>query len=599
MVQLFLDNKLAVLKAKTNFKFNIDSQMFSQQGGYSFEVTLPLLGCADNLLIFGSLNRCESNIDKVSGSFRLLADSLVYEGDYKITSIDNKDVKIQLLADKTLMNNACKDEFGADIFIDELDLGFFYDEWNWNTKELDYDWPNNFNYPPTEIDDYLDYWRRGLPGMIYWTKERGLEKGIPVNCVLFPITSLVEDKSVNKTGENPWNGPMEFYGKEFAFQPTLVDVLFRVFRALGFELHDEMDWRFSHTYIANTRCKIHVADILPHWTVKEFLTEVSNFFNAIFVYDGKVVTFKKKADFFNDSLQIIDDVVDEFTIDTDDDAEDNFSASGNVDFDWPVEDNLLRLPEEVWERAKVRHFEGPQQINSFVGSLTPEVKKLSQYVLVDDMYKDTFALLQNDASGDFVKSQVNYYPPLLRDPATRDIQTALKIVPARLVLSEGDKKLEMVVDDVITSEDTYNVNDAIKPDAQAESKTTDKRDVMEVFFYDASTFVQTASSIFVTPLAVMICTDETSGLLRRIPFTTQNNFSYRGPYTLESLLASGSSMKIDTKKTFQFRFIKKGPIDINRTFLIKGRRFVCKQLQYDCSADRVKDVILGYFFALD
>ena len=59
MIKLIIDGKEAVIKAGTSFKLTRMNPYFEDQGDFTFEVQLPLDGCAENLAIFGALHRAE------------------------------------------------------------------------------------------------------------------------------------------------------------------------------------------------------------------------------------------------------------------------------------------------------------------------------------------------------------------------------------------------------------------------------------------------------------------------------------------------------------------------------------------------------------
>lgn len=53
MIKLIIDGKEAVIKAGTSFKLTRMNPYFEDQGDFTFEVQLPLDGCAENLAILG------------------------------------------------------------------------------------------------------------------------------------------------------------------------------------------------------------------------------------------------------------------------------------------------------------------------------------------------------------------------------------------------------------------------------------------------------------------------------------------------------------------------------------------------------------------
>ena len=56
-MEIYVDNKLAVLKKGTSFDFVSENRYFSGADSYSLSITFPLAGCPENLAIFGHINR--------------------------------------------------------------------------------------------------------------------------------------------------------------------------------------------------------------------------------------------------------------------------------------------------------------------------------------------------------------------------------------------------------------------------------------------------------------------------------------------------------------------------------------------------------------
>ena len=57
MVELFIDNKRVVLPANLSIKLTDENPILTESGKYSFDIELPLRGCAQNLKVFGPLDR--------------------------------------------------------------------------------------------------------------------------------------------------------------------------------------------------------------------------------------------------------------------------------------------------------------------------------------------------------------------------------------------------------------------------------------------------------------------------------------------------------------------------------------------------------------
>ena len=137
MIRLMIDGKVAVLKAGTSFKLTRMNPYFEDQGDFTFEVQLPLDGCAENLAIFGALHRAEVGVAgwaNVELPMHLIAPPVDVVGVAKVMTVTDAEVKVQLLAGKSAVNDFGKDANGNDLYIDELDLGLKLE--NPNTPEI-------------------------------------------------------------------------------------------------------------------------------------------------------------------------------------------------------------------------------------------------------------------------------------------------------------------------------------------------------------------------------------------------------------------------------------------------------------------------------
>ena len=59
MIELFLDNKPAVLRENVAIKLTRENVYFNKTGSYTYDIELPMQ-CAENRAIFGSINRVDT-----------------------------------------------------------------------------------------------------------------------------------------------------------------------------------------------------------------------------------------------------------------------------------------------------------------------------------------------------------------------------------------------------------------------------------------------------------------------------------------------------------------------------------------------------------
>lgn len=287
---------------------------------------------------------------------------------------------------------------------------------------------------------------------------------------------------------------------------------------------DEMDLGYCWEKVTN-RFSVRIADLLPHWTVKDFLTEVSNFLNVV-IYFGEdgIVSIIPRASYYTDEMQEITDVVDDYTGDLEDESQEENSSTGNVDYEWPVTDDMLRLPDEVWEQADVRWFANMSELNAFVSTVNDADRMDSPLLLCERNGPSAWAFLEN-TDGVWLLTKLDYYPPVLRDSSTRDIKTKMRIVPARMKSvnwpSFSSPIPVLITGGSLSKSNFFSVNNEVNPDSPtaSENTTEEKPDVMEVAFSGDNDFCITfdnpaagVQSWFNTPIGVLVEKSSTIGL---------------------------------------------------------------------------------------
>lgn len=387
MTQLYINGRKAVLKSGTCFKFTRENPLFTDAGDYTFEVQLPLDGCRTNQMLFGPLHRPEVTLVPEVGQrypFRLLALPLSVEGKCVVTSVTQDEVKVQLLARNSQLNLDETDAEGKDLYIDELELGKAYE------KEM----PSAYAGDPRVWDNGHKVMRSFRHSLIMSVLTTNNEKWMygPISetdCVNFPVWStadsaMANDRMLHDTVQTGQDGESRVYNYAlkkpseslmdevhvFAAQPYLVVILERVLQALGYKVRTNVirgTW-MEDIFIANARSEYEFRKVLPHWTVKEFMTEVQNFFGVFLTVEGNEVDIVRRSDYYSSPLHRIElqIVSDERSADLDTDEETSKDATAaNVDYDHRDSDDMLRLPDEVWENAIIKTFSSKTELDTW------------------------------------------------------------------------------------------------------------------------------------------------------------------------------------------------------------------------------------------
>ncbi len=120
-MEIYVDHKLAVLKKGTAFDFVSENRYFSGADSYSMTITFPLAGCAQNIAIFGHINRKDVVAQQLLFDCEIRDRSFYKHGSITITEINDVEVKTQFLEGRSVQNYS--DSFDV-LYINEMELGY-------------------------------------------------------------------------------------------------------------------------------------------------------------------------------------------------------------------------------------------------------------------------------------------------------------------------------------------------------------------------------------------------------------------------------------------------------------------------------------------
>lgn len=660
MITLNIDGVPVVTKSGQTIKLVRENPIFTEAGDYTFDITLPLAGCPQNQRAIGLRHRPEVRLDDLCGKrmpFVLQTTVLRIDGTAIVTSVNQEEVKVQLLAGASDLNVSATTPQGTDVYIDEMDLGRAYEEEAKNAYE--------------EGDRYMEGKPYTLPPRVklrQWVQESANDGQIygtagVTDCVLFPVWSSADAGFANarglreyfisgtKTKEEyryPIKSPSGTYdeGLVFAAQPYLVFIIERVLGALGYSVrrNDIRDTWMKDIFVANTRSEYKFANIMPHWTVREFLDEVRRFFGvSIVVPKSGVAEIIRRANYYNAASSVISltEVSDEHSADIDDDEDGGKDIStANVDYERPDTDDMLRLPDEVWENAIVQVFSYETILRQWAAQNIPEDKReTSAWLLVDEDQGHTFAYLRSKQNGEYHLVQVDCCPPLIRGGGQysgkgRDIGITLRIIPAKMewvpityiksTLKEGprpyyENSIEkdcMSVPTLVSSDtlckinETYSVDAAINSESSSQENTTDERpDILRVALNTGKKWNYVAAdentrgpreAKLPVPLGIAYCKQDDGYYIPIIGADNYDQFNLTKT-TSPSIRADAieTGYHVDTRCLHTFAFTDTCPIDVAAVFLIRNRRYVCQKIEYEIDEDGVRPMKRGYFYELN
>ena len=482
MTQLFINSLPAALPSGTSFKLTRENPALTDSGDHTLEVTLPLRDCPQNRQIFGLAHRTDvSHIDLATTRlpFLLAADELLIQGDAVVTNITESDIKVQLIGGRSYLNLQSRDYDALDRYIDELDLGRAWD------SVYPFNRPETYPTSVGKIMMHLSY-----PTPLGLTQEQrnklrwGTVEDTP--CVIFPIYSKADGEFANAFTFNDF-GPQDVYSSDFysgnnnewnsaqpislpgfpllgdyrlvstserqafltyngedttwrihasnvlAPQPYLCVIVERIMAAVGFTLTAADNCLRSGTlaklFIANARGTLYYNQMLPHWTVREFLTEVQRLCGVWFDVQAQAVRVRPVAELASGEAQFISGVVDERTIEVATDSTQKSTAAASVAYAYADPVPAVFLPDEIWERADIVEVNTAADIPVYMDVASVDYSKL-YYARSNGRYYAYFT----DGTSRAYRCMVNQMGALHRTPQhNNDSDIQLRMVPAGMV----------------------------------------------------------------------------------------------------------------------------------------------------------------------
>lgn len=677
MMQLFIDGRRAAIAEGTTIKVTRENPLFTDAGTYTLEVALPMAGCAENRRIFGPIHRPDVSMAETAVkrfACKLIAPPLEIEGKARVISVSNEDVKVQILAGRSELNDIMKDAMGKEKYIDEL-------AFSGRLFEKAYAQVTGDQAAFVSYQRLKEFFRAGR---IMHDSRPGDEE-----CTALPIYSSTDGRVANelayvrwfqrgkkieesfghvvydtqevtsrvtappKVGERSGGREDITYDENYVFapQPFLIAMVKRVFRALGLELANEDNgvlgtW-MERLIIANCRPTLDYADILPHWTVAKFVEEIQNFFGVVVQLEGRKVKLVRKEKLYRETerTHVIEEIVDEFSATIEENERRKDAAGANVVYKFPEVEPVMQIPEDVCKKANRKYVWWLVQVDNYLSAkpqMAGEWQKANLVMNLNTGFR--YAFLKDPAYDNWSKRQIvdpmggRFVRPAPDKPSD-EADVELHIVPVQAAVPKDgipmhaflwDKKdyKHMYVDttpeaimatkDTVQSveQETWTIQNAVFP-RKDKKEAPAKRDVIEVA-YLGENMVMMAEWINKDNEKRLVAMPTACGN----PFYTEQEevktrkgasyklmLNFRGLQPDESPAPEGESgmrntvldayKPANTAVQYVFSFIDKGNFEPEDVFIIRGRRFLCRKLEYNVTERGTERLIKGYFHEME
>ena len=266
MIICYINKRVAYPAAQSDIKVTLQNPFIKDGEEKTMEVTFPM-DIPENIKIFGAINRLDTHfrMDDYEECRLVAAGIEIINGTGTVTSVTNKEVKLQILSGKSYLRY--KAEFD-NVFIDEIYYGELMPRHqHFNGK------PQSSKAVFNMASDINDHGFIGEPGIYAFLPIHDEDNDIHVN-----MPSYLYD----------WDRQAAGVSITFkAVQPNLIFVLKKVLESLGYSIERNAFARepWNRIYVASAKMTLVMSRTLPHWSAYKFLDEFRKLFNATFLFD--------------------------------------------------------------------------------------------------------------------------------------------------------------------------------------------------------------------------------------------------------------------------------------------------------------------------
>lgn len=591
MTQLYINGQPAILPEGFTISFTAENPYFTRSSNYSLDVELPMPA---NHAIFGHIHRLDVTKQKTILPATLIVDNrTLIRGSAVLLSVEDTLAKVQLVSGNAELNLLTND----DIYIDEIDLGTV-------------SWPNNNDnrfQPPANmvnyygsVDDIEAVW---LP--VFYQDG---DKKVLMNDVIYEF------------GTNNFT-LCPYYGNR-CVQPYLLTVIKKIVEHFGYTFDSSFfdDNFLRNVYICSAVNSNHIAKALPHWTVSKFFDELEKFLCAVTIVNEntKEVRLVGINDYFSSPVKGTIDasgLLREFEVDIEEDKSEKDLSIGNVSYNLPshTDDGYLRIKRDIFEAAYKQECDTYDAMVEAYNEMSDNNKRSTLFVVGKRYY------INYNENGKDALREVNLYADLIRDPDSSNVETALRIVPAKILqfnvgvygsVAEYDlfrpyTSMMMNIPAVgyqatVAKQERFNIQEAINGDVELEEKQA-KNEHMEVAINTGQFNRQNVTY-----------SGQTHAYDYAYPFTdyqqkTAAQLTDFLPYSLSlnDVCPDSIGHRLSTLNIFHsnipytIQFLADKMPDVNKVFLIGNKQYLCEKIEAEIDAEGLNKVLKGTFYRIE
>lgn len=571
MTRLFIDGQEVVLSENFELELITENPYFTRNGEYTYDIDIDLRD-AHNRSIYQNINRSDVTKGIKNRKATLMSGALeIISGMEVVLSIENYTAKIQIVAGNSQLNYEGGDTNIRSMLLDGISM---------SSQEA----------VNTLFGNFPEY-KVVYPPIVNYTESNG-DMSILNNVQVGEDISFTDLENISP----------QYY---------LLYVIENLITKLGFtkgvnELEDDPVW--SRLFIVNPYKDSILQELLPDWTINEFIEQIELFLDCIISIDkvnGRFNIISLNKYFENQDIVYLDNVIDD-SVEKTFDVDTNYAfAYKYVSYDLPSDKyyNYLKLKDGVRENCSIvsspewddfqtqyeQYYSGPYILHSddygldYVVtdySVSGETKK---GLIIVDRFKDAGDLDSRDKSSFQIVpaeiEKISIYSVTggryLIGPAVKKLKTDLGSNAINDLINSSEVKSD--IPDKLYVGIYYGIQKALnRGPNEFPGEYWDKMPMgsNDRYFIQEPTTLGGNQAILTLP-DYTITLDGDNGLFNRI---------YK------------NKREIDTSVEYTFQFLTNTVYKLDRIFVIRNKRYYCKEIRYKITPKGMDKIAEGVFY---
>lgn len=571
MTRLFIDGQEVVLSENFELELITENPYFTRNGEYTYDIDIDLRD-AHNRSIYQNINRSDVTKGIKNRKATLMSGALeIISGMEVVLSIENYTAKIQIVAGNSQLNYEGGDTNIRSMLLDGISM---------SSQEA----------VNTLFGNFPEY-KVVYPPIVNYTESNG-DMSILNNVQVGEDISFTDVENISP----------QYY---------LLYVVENLITKLGFtkgvnELEDDPVW--SRLFIVNPYKDSILQELLPDWTINEFIEQIELFLDCIISIDkvnGRFNIISLNKYFENQDIVYLDNVIDD-SVEKTFDVDTNYAfAYKYVSYDLPSDKyyNYLKLKDGVRENCSIvsspewddfqtqyeQYYSGPYILHSDDYGLDYVV---TDYSVSGETKKGLIIVDRFKNAGDLDSRDKSSFQIV---PAEIEKISIYSVTGGRYLIGPAVKKLKTdpgsnAINDLINSSEVksdipdklyvgiyYGIQKALnRGPNEFPGEYWDKMPMgsNDRYFIQEPTTLGGNQAILTLP-DYTITLDGDNGLFNRI---------YK------------NKREIDTSVEYTFQFLTNTVYKLDRIFVIRNKRYYCKEIRYKITPKGMDKIAEGVFY---